>query len=87
MRSFVARKVALVRGLRRYQDEEMGQFWRRLHRLGRRICEAHSCDAPPYQRAQVCWTLGSCGFFFASQEIASHKMRVVVEVPSTQMES
>ena len=44
LRSWAARLVARIKGVTRNHDEEMGQFWRRLHREGHKLLVEFDAD-------------------------------------------
>ena len=53
MRSWAARLAARVVGIKRYPDEVMGQFWRRLHREGHKLLIRFNADPVRLYRTQV----------------------------------
>ena len=53
LRSWAARLAARVVGIKRYPDEEMGQFWRRLHREGHKLLLRFNADPVRLYRTQV----------------------------------
>ena len=53
LRSWAARMAARVVGIARAPDEEMGQFWRRLHREGHKLLIRYDADPVKLYRLQV----------------------------------
>jgi hypothetical protein len=53
LRSWAARLAARVVGITRCPDEEMGQFWRRLHREGHKLLIRFDADPVRMYRTQV----------------------------------
>ena len=53
LRSWAARQAARVAGIARFPDEDMGQYWRRLHREGHKLLVRFDADPVQLYRTQV----------------------------------